>query len=41
MNHHDLVGSTYAGVVDGGATIADGSRVVLYVWYVKYQLIPQ
>jgi len=29
----DLVGSTHAGVVDGGATIADGSRVVLYVWY--------
>lgn len=29
----DLVGSTHAGVVDGGATIADGDRVVLYVWY--------
>ena len=29
----DLVGSTHAGVVDGGATIADGKRVVLYVWY--------
>ncbi len=29
----DLVGTTYAGVVDGGATIADGKRVVLYVWY--------
>jgi len=29
----DLVGSTHAGVVDGGATIADGSRIVLYVWY--------
>ncbi len=29
----DLVGTTHAGVVDGGATIADGSRVVLYVWY--------
>lgn len=29
----DLVGSTHAGVVDGGATIADGARVVLYVWY--------
>ena len=29
----DMVGSTHAGVVDGGATIADGSRVVLYVWY--------
>ena len=29
----DLVGSTHAGVVDGGATIAEGTRVVLYVWY--------
>ena len=29
----DLVGSTNAGVVDGGATIADGTRIVLYVWY--------
>ena len=29
----DLVGTTHAGVVDGGATIADGTRVVLYVWY--------
>ena len=29
----DLVGTTCAGVVDGGATIADGTRVVLYVWY--------
>lgn len=29
----DLVGSTHAGVVDGGATIAEGSRIVLYVWY--------
>lgn len=29
----DMVGSTHAGVVDGGATIADGSRIVLYVWY--------
>lgn len=29
----DMVGSTHAGVVDGGATIADGTRVVLYVWY--------
>ena len=29
----DLVGSIHAGVVDGGATIADGKRVVLYVWY--------
>lgn len=29
----DLVGTTHAGVVDGGATIAEGNRVVLYVWY--------
>ncbi len=29
----DLIGTTNAGVVDGGATIADGNRVVLYVWY--------
>jgi len=29
----DLVGTTCASVIDGGATIADGSRVVLYVWY--------
>lgn len=29
----DMVGTTHAGVVDGGATIAEGSRVVLYVWY--------
>ncbi|MEM7358282.1 MAG: glyceraldehyde-3-phosphate dehydrogenase [Pseudomonadota bacterium] len=29
----DLVGSTHAGVVDGGATIAEGNRIVLYVWY--------
>ena len=29
----DLVGSSQAGVVDGEATIADGKRVVLYVWY--------
>ena len=29
----DLVGSTHAGVVDSLATIADGNRVVLYVWY--------
>lgn len=29
----DLVGISYAGVVDGGATIAEGSRIVLYVWY--------
>ena len=29
----DLVGSVNAGVVDGGATIAEGKRVVLYVWY--------
>jgi len=29
----DLVGSEDAGVVDGAATIVDGDRVVLYVWY--------
>ena len=29
----DLVGSTHAGVVDGRATIAEGNRIVLYVWY--------
>jgi glyceraldehyde 3-phosphate dehydrogenase len=29
----DFVGSTYAGVVDSLATIVDGSRCVLYVWY--------
>lgn len=29
----DLVGSSQAGVVDGEATIVDGSRCVLYVWY--------
>ncbi|MBE0364252.1 glyceraldehyde 3-phosphate dehydrogenase [Pseudoalteromonas ulvae UL12] len=29
----DLVGSRYAGVVDSQATIVDGNRVVLYVWY--------
>ncbi|WP_105199778.1 MULTISPECIES: glyceraldehyde-3-phosphate dehydrogenase [unclassified Pseudoalteromonas] len=29
----DLVGSRYAGVVDSKATIVDGDRVVLYVWY--------
>lgn len=29
----DLVGSAQAGVVDGEATIVDGKRVVLYVWY--------
>lgn len=29
----DLVGSRYAGVVDGAATIAQGNRCVLYVWY--------
>ena len=29
----DLVGTTHACVIDGGATIADGKRVVLYVWY--------
>jgi len=29
----DFVGSKYAGVVDSLATIADGNRCVLYVWY--------
>jgi len=29
----DLVGSRYAGVVDGAATIAQDNRCVLYVWY--------
>jgi len=29
----DLVGSTHAGVVDSLATITDGNRLVLYVWY--------
>ncbi len=29
----DVVGSRYAGVVDAPSTIADGNRVVLYVWY--------
>jgi glyceraldehyde 3-phosphate dehydrogenase len=29
----DLVGSTHAGIVDSLATIVDGDRVVLYVWY--------
>ncbi|WP_337165682.1 glyceraldehyde-3-phosphate dehydrogenase [Vibrio fluvialis] len=29
----DLVGSRYAGVVDGAATIVQGNRCVLYVWY--------
>ncbi|TRN16851.1 glyceraldehyde-3-phosphate dehydrogenase [Vibrio fluvialis] len=29
----DLVGSRYAGVVDGAATIAQSNRCVLYVWY--------
>ena len=29
----DLVGSNAAGVVDGEATIVDGDRVVLYIWY--------
>ncbi|MFQ6370992.1 glyceraldehyde-3-phosphate dehydrogenase [Shewanella sp. YIC-542] len=29
----DLVGSRYAGVVDSQATIADGNRAILYVWY--------
>ena len=29
----DMVGSTHAGVVDSQATIVDGDRLVLYVWY--------
>ena len=29
----DFVGSHSAGVVDGQATIVDGKRCVLYVWY--------
>ncbi len=29
----DFVGSRYAGIVDGLATIAEGNRCVLYVWY--------
>lgn len=29
----DLVGSVHAGVVDSQATIVDGNRLVLYVWY--------
>ena len=29
----DLVGSRYAGVLDSQATIVEGNRVVLYVWY--------
>lgn len=29
----DLIGSRFAGVVDSQATIADGNRCVLYIWY--------
>ncbi len=29
----DMVGSRYAGVVDSLATIVDGNRCVLYIWY--------
>ena len=29
----DLVGDHHAGTVDSKATIADGRRCVLYVWY--------
>ncbi len=29
----DLVGSAHAGIVDSLATIVDGDRIVLYVWY--------
>ena len=33
LGSSDLVGSTHAGVVDSQATIVDGNRLVLYVWY--------
>ena len=29
----DFIGSRHAGIVDGPATIADGTHLVLYVWY--------
>ncbi len=29
----DMVGSTYAGIVDSLATIVQGNRCVLYIWY--------
>ena len=29
----DLVGSRYASVVDGLATVVNGKTVVVYVWY--------
>ena len=29
----DLVGSRHAGVIDGAATIVEGRRAVVYVWY--------
>ena len=29
----DFIGNRHACAVDGGATIADGNRVVLYLWY--------
>src|SRR5690554_2168139 len=29
----DFVGSRHAGVVDAQATIANGKRLILYVWY--------
>ncbi|MEJ6548058.1 glyceraldehyde-3-phosphate dehydrogenase [Corynebacterium sp. USCH3] len=29
----DFVGSTHAGIVDGLATIAEGTNLVVYVWY--------
>ncbi|RUO31804.1 glyceraldehyde-3-phosphate dehydrogenase [Aliidiomarina sedimenti] len=29
----DLVGSRYAGIVDSQATIVEGNRAVLYIWY--------
>jgi glyceraldehyde 3-phosphate dehydrogenase len=29
----DFVGNRFAGIVDAQATIVDGTRVVLYIWY--------
>jgi len=29
----DFIGNRHAGIVDSHATIADGKKVVLYVWY--------
>ncbi|WP_025821438.1 glyceraldehyde-3-phosphate dehydrogenase [Shewanella marina] len=33
MVSSDLVGSRFAGILDSQATIADGNRAILYVWY--------